>query len=95
MQNQGVVSLPLILAIYPPMSALNHSSELSSSVFLSRPKKPTPKQLSSPYFPAPLLPLCKHAQDESLHNCIPIAGILPLALPFRLLCAHLPTEPNV
>jgi len=39
--------------------------------------------------------LCKHAQDESLHNYIPIAYILPLALPFSSFHAHLPIKPNI
>lgn len=92
MQNQRVVSLSLILAVYPPMSPLNHSSKLSPAVFHSCQKK---KRLCSPYFPAPLLPVCKHAQDESLRNYIPIACILPLALPFHCFHAHLPIKPNI
>lgn len=65
------------------------------SIPLSSQKKKKKKSLNSPYFPAPFLPVCKHAQDESLHNYIPIAGILPLALPFRSFRACLPIEPNM
>lgn len=58
-------------------------------------KNKTKKRLGSPYFPAPLFPACKHAQDESLHNYIPIACILPLALPFRSFHAYLPIKPII